>query len=221
MPYPVSRFNDDLKELKARIRAGDRERSVSLMLDLNAFVHAKAASKAAGPTLEDAIWERGDPELFVRSTEKSMYSAAWHLWHSARIEDICAHAFMNGKEQVFESKGYRKSLGAKRIDTGNAFDSREMEKFNRTIDLGQLRRYRVEVGRETRAMMKKLDIETLKSKVKPDALEEIARGGYVDPDSAWLLDFWGRKRIYGIVAMPLTRHLLVHLNDARRLLKIP
>jgi hypothetical protein len=220
MPFPVTRFNQGLKELKAAINEGDRAQAISLMLDLNAFVHAKAASRAAEPTLEDAIWKKGDPALFVRSTEKSIYSAAWHLWHSARIEDICAHAFINGKEQVLETKGYRRSLGVKRIDTGNSFDSREMEKFNRTIDLGQLRKYRVEVGRETRAMLKGLAIETLKRKVEPEALAEIARRGYVDPASAWLMDFWGKKKISGIVAMPLTRHLLVHLNDARRLLKI-
>jgi hypothetical protein len=69
-------------------------------------------------------------------------------------------------------------------------------------------------------MMKKLKCEDLKRKVDQEALDEIARRGYVDPASAWLLDFWGRKRMAGIVGMPLTRHLMVHLNQARLKLKL-
>lgn len=32
------------------------------------------------------------------------------------------------------------------------------------------------------------------------------------PDSHWLLDFWARKRVAGLLLMPITRHQLVHLN---------
>jgi len=32
-------------------------------------------------------------------------------------------------------------------------------------------------------------------------------------DSIWLLDFWGKKDVAGIILMPITRHQIVHLND--------
>ncbi|EQE04021.1 hypothetical protein [Clostridioides difficile] len=32
-------------------------------------------------------------------------------------------------------------------------------------------------------------------------------------DSIWLLDFWGNKDIAGILLMPPTRHVILHLND--------
>ena len=32
-------------------------------------------------------------------------------------------------------------------------------------------------------------------------------------DSIWLLDFWAKKDIAGILLMPPTRHVMLHLND--------
>jgi hypothetical protein len=36
-------------------------------------------------------------------------------------------------------------------------------------------------------------------------------------DSEWLVDFWSRKNVAGILLMPLTRHQIVHINDAIRI----
>jgi hypothetical protein len=36
-------------------------------------------------------------------------------------------------------------------------------------------------------------------------------------DSVWLLDFWGKKTVAGILLMPITRHQIVHLNDCIKL----
>ena len=48
-----------------------------------------------------------------------------------------------------------------------------------------------------------------------EQLEKIKQnGGVIDnPKSIWLLDFWGRKNILGLINMPITRHQIVHLND--------
>ena len=47
-------------------------------------------------------------------------------------------------------------------------------------------------------------------------LEERTSGSVADEDSG-LLDYWGSKNVAGIVTMPLTRRLLVHLNSAYRM----
>jgi hypothetical protein len=31
--------------------------------------------------------------------------------------------------------------------------------------------------------------------------------------SIWLLDFWGKKDILGLIMMPITRHQTFHLDD--------
>jgi hypothetical protein len=217
--FPIETFNRDLRAFTAACAAKDGTEARSRMLSMNAFTHSGSLVRGGKGTLEDSIWESGDDRRLRSMEGRSMYSAAWHLWHCARIEDVCLHAFVSGGEQVLDSEGYRRSLGTRRIDTGNSFDAEDMERFNESIDLEALREYRLRVGRESRAAMKKLGAEELARKVDPAALAFLAKNGYVDAASSWLLDFWGKKRISGIVAMPLTRHILVHLNAARRRLK--
>jgi hypothetical protein len=46
----------------------------------------------------------------------------------------------------------------------------------------------------------------------------LVEGGILNVDgSIWLLDFWGRKNVAGILTMPLTRHQVVHLNDSLKI----
>jgi len=51
--------------------------------------------------------------------------------------------------------------------------------------------------------------------VEKGQLEKIKQnGGVIDNQkSIWLLDFWGKKNILGLINMPITRHQIVHLND--------
>jgi len=34
------------------------------------------------------------------------------------------------------------------------------------------------------------------------------------PSANWLIDFWSRKDVAGIILMPCLRHQLVHLNES-------
>ncbi|WP_242878618.1 hypothetical protein [Clostridium beijerinckii] len=35
-----------------------------------------------------------------------------------------------------------------------------------------------------------------------------------DESAIWLIDFWGRKDVSGILLMPVTRHHVVHINES-------
>jgi hypothetical protein len=35
--------------------------------------------------------------------------------------------------------------------------------------------------------------------------------------AGYLLDYWGKQKVAGLLLMPATRHLMVHLNEAVRL----
>ena len=41
--------------------------------------------------------------------------------------------------------------------------------------------------------------------------------GAVAKEARDLIDYWGKRRIAGLLLMPATRHNLVHLNEALRL----
>jgi hypothetical protein len=81
--------------------------------------------------------------------------------------------------------------------------------------------YRDEVGWRTRDIVKNIKPPDLKRKMKPESVERIlAEGGVTShKDSLWLLDFWGKKTVTGILLIPITRHQILHLNDSMKLKK--
>lgn len=45
----------------------------------------------------------------------------------------------------------------------------------------------------------------------------INEGAVLDVEASnWLIDFWGKKNVSGILLMPGTRHHMVHLNESFR-----
>jgi len=72
------------------------------------------------------------------------------------------------------------------------------------------------VGRKTREIIIEFRPEDLKRKMEPARLQRIMDEGAVvdDERASWLIDFWGRKNVAGILLMPVTRHHIVHLNES-------
>ena len=46
--------------------------------------------------------------------------------------------------------------------------------------------------------------------------KEFITGVTRQEESFWLLDFWGKKDVAGLLLMPPTRHVMLHLNDCFR-----
>lgn len=211
-------WNSKIKELKSiMLKSGSIESVKDLILDLHAYVHSSAVSHSPEATLEDRLFRKKSEGNFTVFSEKNLYSIAWHLWHSARIEDITCSYFLSGDEEIFCKSDYLNRLAIDINHTGNSMSFEEMKDFNARINLNQLAEYRDEAGKKTRKQIQELSVEKLKQKVSREALEKIRKSGSVDSRDNWLIDFWGRKKITGIVTMPLTRHLLVHLNSSVRL----
>jgi hypothetical protein len=78
----------------------------------------------------------------------------------------------------------------------------------------ELKNYRTAVGKKTRITVSQLEVNDLKKKMKPDQLTRIIdEGGVLEVDkSRWLVNFWGKKTVAGILLMPITRHQIVHMN---------
>jgi hypothetical protein len=215
MESATSTFNRNQKELQSLFKGGPWARIKALILEQNAIVHGSRVSGDPAKKGEDELWAAGDLDRLREFSPKDQYSGAWHLWHSARIEDICSHYLIDGTEQAFTRKGYGGKLKCGFATTGNELDEAGMRRFNCRIDLKELRSYRIEVGKETRRIVERMDAAALGAKVDAGALARIAVDGNIGIGAEWLLDFWGWKKVSGIIAMPLTRHLMVHLNEAR------
>ncbi|MDR3237440.1 MAG: DinB family protein, partial [Spirochaetia bacterium] len=79
----------------------------------------------------------------------------------------------------------------------------------------ELKEYRIKVGKSTKKIIETFEFNDLKREVEKDQLEKIKQnGGLIDhPKSIWLLDFWGRKNIFELIMLPITRHQTYHLID--------
>jgi hypothetical protein len=185
----------------------------NLLLEMHNLLHEKRVYKTNIETFYDNLWENLNEETckIISSKETSIL---WNIWHITRIEDIVSNILIGNKETIFNNE-IQSKLTIKITDTGNVMNYSDIELFNKNINIKSLKEYRVKVGKSTKKIIESLEYNDLKIKVKQEQLEKIRRNGGVvnNPKSIGLIDFWGRKNIFGLIMMPITRHQIVHLND--------
>lgn len=207
------------KKLKEIILKKDRfGEAQQLLLELHSLVHISSVYQITGQTFMDEIWRNLDERAFCTMPTVKDDTVAWDIWHITRIEDLTANFLIRNQKQVLDEK-WQKRLETQVKDTGNAMSDPQIIDFSSRINREALYEYRNEVGLRTKEIIEGLKPEEMKQKASREGLKQIALcGGVTDqPDSVWLLDFWGRKNVAGIFLMPITRHQIVHLNDCRRL----
>ncbi len=213
----IRSWNKDIKQLREIILKPDKiEESIKLSLELHSMVHSSNMSGIDKKTFEDELWEGLDENTFRTSTNEKGRTIAYGVWHSTRIEDITMNILVAGSEQVFNVGNWKEKTNTKIIDTGNTMTEKEIIEFSKNINMEELKNYRVVVGRRTREIIKSLKPSDMKRKIEKDRLNRVLKEGAVlDVEGAnWLIDFWGRKNVAGIILMPATRHHVVHINES-------
>jgi hypothetical protein len=202
------------------IKKPDRfKEAIALCLEMHSLVHISEVSGTDAETFEDYVWDGLDETTFRSMPTAKDDTIAWNIWHITRIEDITANILIAGGIQVFLSNNWPAKMNVTITDTGNAMTSEEIVSFSTAIDMAQLREYRKAVGLRIQEILRKLQPGDLKRKVASNGLQRILdEGGVLEVEgSKWLIDFWGKKTIAGILLMPITRHQIVHLNDCLRI----
>jgi hypothetical protein len=195
------------------LKENEFENEKKILLEIHGLLHTKQVGKNKIDTYYDILWKELN-ESTCKIISKKETSILWNIWHITRIEDMVSNILMANNEEIFD-KNIQKGLGIKIKDTGNAMEYAEIEDFNKKINIKELNEYRKIVGKSTQKILSKLKYYDLKRKVEKEQIEKIrANGGVINKGKAiWLLDFWGRKNIMGLITMPITKHLIVHLND--------
>ena len=141
----------------------------------------------------------------------------WNLWHISRIEDMIVSTLILHREEVFND--WQQKLNTVYRDTGNAMSDDEILDLSRQIDFQQLKAYRKAVAQQTQQYLENLKFSDLSIKVKKADIDKLLSTGSVSehPDAIWLLDFWGKKDVAGLLLMPILRHPFVHLFDNLKL----
>jgi hypothetical protein len=216
----TAEWNPMQRRLKGIILKSDRfNEAIQLCLKMHSMVHSSAVSGEGKGTIEDELWEGLEEWTFRCMPTKKDVTIAWNLWHITRIEDLTANILIADDEQVIDTEGWGKTLNVSIRDTGNSMTDEEICDFSARISMEGLHGYRNTVGRKTRKIMTELTPDEMKRRFEERQLRRIMiQGGVLDVEgSRWLLDFWGRKNVAGILMMPITRHQLTHLNDSLRL----
>jgi len=214
-------WNPKQAQLKILIRDPDRfAEAISLCRELHGMVHFARLTGREKATFGDEAWAGVSEEAFsIMPTSKDV-TIGWNFWHITRIEDLTVNLLIQEDRQVLDKAWMeRLRVGVTDTDTGNAMSDEEIIHLSQRLDKAALWEYRMAVGRSTRRMLDSLAPGDLKRKMNADAIQRILKEGGVTthPDSIWLLDFWGKKDVAGLLMMPVTRHQAGHLNDCIRL----
>jgi len=146
-------------------------------------------------------------------------SIAYSLWHVFRIEDICAHTLVAGDEQVLFAEGYQERTGSPIITTGNELVKEEIAEFSRQLDLDELYSYMSDVKKSTEKILKGINFEDTKRKISDDRRKQVEGLGVVSEDESaiWLIDYWCKKDVRGLIQMPFSRHWIMHIEACERI----
>lgn len=214
MKYFGEGLSERHKELSSIIRKPDKiEQAKELFLEIHAKVHRSEISCGITNEVDYLLKDLEANEYAIIPTSKDE-TIAWVLWHVARIEDLTMNILVDNGQQIFNNE-WKERMNVPIIDTGNALSDDEIMDLSKRINIRELLNYRNEVGVRTREIITRLLADDMKRKVTKQGVERIFKEGGVtsDEESYWLLDFWGKKDVAGLLLMPPTRHVMLHLND--------
>ena len=144
---------------------------------------------------------------------------AYSIWHMARIEDITAHTLICDDEQVLFRDDYMKATSSPIITTGNELVRDEITAFSQNLNIAGLLRYAADVKASTDDLLSRLSYEDSKRRFTSDDKKRVITSKSVseDENAVWLIDYWCGKDIAGIIKMPFTRHLIMHIEAMMRI----
>ena len=216
MKYFGSGLSEKHKELAKIIRKEDMlTSSKKLFNEIHTALHMSESSCGLANEVDLLFNDLLPFEYAIMSASKDE-TIAWTIWHIARIEDLTLNILVANSEQIFNLE-WKERLNAVCSDTGNALTDDEIMLLSKNINTAELLAYRSAVGKRTREIVDSLTINDIRRKVSQCGLDKIKSDGGVTKDSEWLLDYWGQKDVAGILLMPPTRHVMLHLNDCCKL----
>lgn len=217
-------IREKYEELKQALEGDNFNKIRELTLEVHAMVHPAEISGRTEKTIADYVLDymlkgnqnelvpREDCDVDLHYAGTKIVPLCWQFWHTYRIEDLVSNILMADKNQIFDEAWQRK-IGASITDTGNALEADEAVLFGKGINAEALREYMIAVGKNTRSILENLTLEQIKSMVPATRVMRILEEGGVTTDfrSVWLLVYWGRLTIGGMILTPMTDHHMMHL----------
>ena len=143
----------------------------------------------------------------------------YSMWHIFRIEDIVAHTLIMQDSQVLFTDGWLEKTKSPIIMTGNELQGAEIADFSKRLDVKAVYEYCRAVMDKTNELLKTLEYKDLKRKFTDADKERLIESHCVstDENAFWLIDYWCRKDIRGLIQMPFSRHWIMHVEAMCRI----
>ncbi len=144
---------------------------------------------------------------------------AYSIWHIFRIEDIVAHSMIAGNEQVFFAGNWLEKTGSRIITTGNELEGDQIADFSRILNIRSVYDYAASVKLSTEKILQNISYADLKRTFGESDRKKLMDEGCVDhsENAVWLIDYWCRKNISGLIKMPFSRHWIMHIEAMQRI----
>ena len=211
-------------ELKLALQGTDIDKIRELTLEVHAMVHPAEISGRTEKTIADYVLDymlrgnqnelvpREDYDVDLHYAGTRTVPLCWQFWHTYRIEDLVSNILMANQNQIFNEEWQRK-IGSPITDTGNALELDEAIAFGKEINVEALHEYMLAVGKNTGNILGNLTLVQINSMVPEEWVMRILEecGVTTDFRSVWLLVFWGRLTMGGMILTPMTDHHMMHL----------
>lgn len=220
-------------EMAKALEGNDIDAIRNLALETHALTHPAEVSGRTEKTIADYVLDymmkenqntivpREDYDVDLHYAGTRSVPLCWQFWHTYRIEDLVSNILMMNQSQIFDSE-WQSKIGSSITDTGNALEFDEAVEFGKGINVRALREYMIKVGKNSRKILEGLTLEQIKNKVPEEWVMRILEEGGVTTDfrSVWLLVFWGRLTVGGMILIPMTDHHMMHLTPCVKNLPI-
>ena len=83
----------------------------------------------------------------------------------------------------------------------------------------ELHRYIVDVNQSTTEILAAFSYDDLKAKVSEEKRQKLESLHVVseDENAYWLIDYWCKKDVKGLIQMPFSRHWIMHIEACFRM----
>ena len=139
---------------------------------------------------------------------------AYSLWHIFRIEDIVAHSLIANDEQILFAGDYQRRIHSPIITTANELIKEEIKDFSEKLSIAELYNYIADVDASTTQILKALTYNDIKEKISEEKRKQLENLNVVsnDENAYWLIEYWCKKDVKGLIQMPLSRHWIMHIE---------
>ena len=203
------------KQMQALLKKATLKEGIAELLSLRKLLMDEMLSWRSELTTEDY-----SKMPYMNANGYHSKTIAYSIWHIMRIEDIVVNTLILNCDEILFTNQYLIKINAPIITTGNELVKEEIAEFSKRLDLDALYEYAEAVRQKTDAWLLTISYDDLNTRFSDGDKNRIRNCNVVSTaeEAEWLIDYWCNKDVKGLLKMPLSRHWIMHIEAAGRIM---